>query len=318
MHQHDIWKSNRPLLGTNGTEAMAVLLEEGQGELVDYLKVGPFMGQEAVARLARSYPLLLHLDDTLSSNALRSAKTVERLRAWIALTGTPWVSEHIGFGVADVTLDEALITQPTSSMLSRQEALERIVGNARYLAAHLPVPLLLENIPLFPNLAHWHVCEPDFIRQVLDETGCDLLLDLAHARVSANLLGYDVHDYIAALPLDRLVEIHLSGPRPARELDAHRRKRVEENARSVAHLLRFSEESLVDAHETLREEDYELLQWVLAQAKPRAISLEYFYAAKPLRQQLEQLNVLLKRDRELSFGMPTLGAGVDHAIMNEP
>jgi uncharacterized protein (UPF0276 family) len=284
-----------PLLGANGTEAMMALWADGGGDLVDYLKVGPFMGQERVATLPAHYPLMLHLDDTLSSHAPPSEDMLHRLGDWITLTGTPWISEHIGFSVADTDLDGALITQPSSALLPREQAFANIVRNACILAERLPVPLLLENIPLFPNMAHLHVCEPDFVSGVLAETGCDLLLDLAHARVSASMLGYDVYDYVGRLPLERTVELHLSGPRPHNEIEPRRQALVTENARSVAHLLSFGTHNLVDAHAPMREEDYALLEWVLARTQPKAISLEYFREPVALREQLERLSKLLGR-----------------------
>lgn len=286
---------SRPHLGANGTEPMQALLAEGGAELVDYLKVGPFMGQEEVARLALRHPLMLHLDDTLSGHALPSAEMVQRLSAWVELTGTPWTSEHIGFSVADVQLDGTLITQTTSSLLPRERVLENIVRNARYLAGQLPVPLLLENVPFFPNLAHVYITEPDFIAEVIERTGCNLLVDLAHARVSANVLDLSVHDYLSRLPLKRAVELHLSGPRPLGELDANRQALVRENARSVAHLVPFGDGNLVDAHEPMQEEDFALLEWVLARAEPRAISLEYYREPGALWEQLVRLNRILGR-----------------------
>jgi uncharacterized protein (UPF0276 family) len=282
-------------LGANGTEALQVLLDDGDAALVDYLKVGPFMGREAVVALAGRYPLMLHLDDTLSGHQPTSEETVERLNGWIRLTGTPWTSEHIGFGVPDVNLDSALITQPASALLSRAQALENIVRHARALNAQLKAPLLLENIPFFPNTAHVHVCEPDFVSEAIARSDCDLVLDLAHARVSASMLGLDVHAYLEALPLQRTVEIHLSGPRRLDEVDARRQRLVRENAHSVAHLVKFGEESLMDAHEALREEDYALLAWALARTQPRAISLEYYREPVGLREQLLRLGKMLGR-----------------------
>lgn len=286
---------DRPLLGANGTEAMQALLAQGDGALVDYLKVGPFMGCEAIAALAARHPLMLHLDDTLSGPRPPSAEMIARLNGWIQLTGTPWTSEHIGFGVPDVDLDSALITQPASALLPRQTALAHIVRNTRALGERLQTPLLLENIPFSPNLAHVHVCEPDFVSEVLARSGCDLLLDLAHARVSASVLGLDAHTYLEALPLERTAEIHLSGPRRLCEVDARRQRLVRENARSVAHLVAFGEEHLIDAHETLQEEDYDLLAWVLARTRPRAISLEYYREPLALREQLLRLGEMLRR-----------------------
>jgi len=283
------------LLGTNGTDAMMALVDQGGASLVDYLKVGPFMGRPVVADLACRWPLMLHLDDTLSGHVPLSAEAVQRINDWVALTATPWTSEHIGFSVADADLDSALITQPVSALLPRQVALDNIVRNARALAAQLPVPLLLENIPLFPNLAHMFICEPELIAEVIEATGCDLLLDLAHARSSADVLGIEIHDYLSQLPLERTVEIHLSGPRPCRELDSRRHDLVLDNAASVAHIVRFGEDNLIDAHMPLQDVDYALLEWALQRTEPRAVSLEYFREAEPLREQLERLARILGR-----------------------
>jgi hypothetical protein len=38
-----------------------------------------------------------------------------------------------------------------------------------------------------------------------------LLLDLAHARITADTLSMNVKDYIQSLPLDRLAEMHVTG-----------------------------------------------------------------------------------------------------------
>ncbi len=287
--------ASRPLLGANGTDAMMALLNQGGAPLVDYLKVGPFMGQQAVADLARDWPLMLHLDDTLSSHVLPSAEMVQRICGWIALTGTPWTSEHIGFSVADADLDSALITQPVSALLPREVALANIVRNGRALAAQLPVPLLLENIPLFPNLAHMFVCEPSFVAEVIEATGCDLLLDIAHARSSADVLGIEIHNYLSQLPLQRTVEIHLSGPRPCNELDQRRRELVIDNAASVTHIVHFSDDNLIDAHMPMQDVDYALLEWALERTEPRAVSLEYFREPEPLREQLQRLAKILGR-----------------------
>ena len=270
-------------------------MPDGGGDLVDYLKVGPFMGQQAIAELAPRFPLLLHLDDTLSGHSPLSEEAVQRILVLIQLTGTPWASAHIGFSVADVDLGGAHITQPASDLLSRGETIRNIVRNARALAQRLPVPLLLENIPLFPNLAHMHVCEPDSIAEVIQAADCDILLDLAHARVSADVLGYEAHEYLSRLPLDRVVELHLSGPRPHSEIDLPRKSLVRENARSVAHLLPFGSHNLVDVHCSMQDEDHALLEWALARTQPKAVSLEYFREAGALRDQLMRLGEMLGR-----------------------
>jgi uncharacterized protein (UPF0276 family) len=112
--------------------------------------------------------------------------------------------------------------------------------------------------------------DPIFISQVVHEADCGFLLDLAHARISATMLGESVQDYVQALLLNRLVEIHVSGPRHVRD-----------NGR------------LIDAHKSLQEEDYSLLERVLELARPKAVSLEYWRDNKQLEQQLGRLRQIV-------------------------
>jgi len=45
----------------------------------------------------------------------------------------------------------------------------------------------------------------------VDETGCGFLLDLAHARLVAKYLGMDEREYVRALPVERIREVHITG-----------------------------------------------------------------------------------------------------------
>jgi len=91
--------------------------------------------------------------------------------------------------------------------------------------------------------------------QVIRDTGCMLLLDLAHARITANTLGIDVKDYILGLPLDRLVEMHITG-------------------------VQYHNGVLTD-HFGLDHKDWEILDWSLEQInnkkwrKPKIVAFEY-------------------------------------------
>ena len=290
----DLTTLSRPLLGANGTEAMTALLATGKEPPVDYMKVGPFMGIEAIRALSRTYPLMLHLDDSLSGHVPLPGDLVARLQDLVRLTGTPWTSEHLGFGVAEITLDESLQVQALSLGLERDVARANIVRNAGALRAALPVPLLLENVPLYPNVVHRHITRPAFIREVLDLTGCDLLLDLAHARVTSSLLGMTPEAYLEALPLERVREIHLSGPRPIRTLPPARQKLLQDNARTVASELAFDDGWLVDVHDTMTKVDYGLLAWTLARCRPLAISLEYYRVPDRLSEQLLRLRDIIQ------------------------
>jgi hypothetical protein len=89
--------------------------------------------------------------------------------------------------------------------------LERATRNIHWLRGQFGGYVHAENLNYFPTGAYERVCEPEFVRRLIDATGIGLLLDVAHALISASNLGYaDPMGYIRQLPLERVREIHAS------------------------------------------------------------------------------------------------------------
>jgi uncharacterized protein (UPF0276 family) len=240
------------------------------GELdVDYVETGGHF-VDTTAEALPGQPLLLHNSlfnwSLAHPRALELRDAVEVTLHALRRTGAPWLSAHLGFSAAEVQFDVWM--RAKSPPLPREELLANITTNVRGLAAAIPVPLILENLDYCSGGAYEQICEPEFIAEVLEQTGAGLLLDLAHAQVSAARLGQPIADYLARLPLDRVLQIHVSGPR---ERDG----------------------ALADEHDTLREADYALLAAVLERARPRAVTLEYRRDAAELKAQLERLRGML-------------------------
>ena len=124
-------------------------------------------------------------------------------------------------------------------------------------------------MPVEPCRIYKHLKRPVLIREVLEKTGCGLLLDLPHARIAAEAFGMETTEYIQQLPLDRVVEIHTSGP------GRHR------NATSI------------DKHCEMLSEDYKLLNWALTQTPAQLVTLEYIKDQNGLYRQLIELSHLI-------------------------
>jgi sugar phosphate isomerase/epimerase len=100
---------------------------------------------------------------------------------------------------------------PNSELVSDDEYLERAARNARWLRREYSGYIHGENLNYFPTGAYERVCEPDFIRRVTEAANIGLLLDIAHAKISAHYMGYhDPMDYFFQLPLERVQELHVS------------------------------------------------------------------------------------------------------------
>jgi uncharacterized protein len=116
------------------------------------------------------------------------------------------------------------------------------------------------------------------ISRVIDETGCGLLLDISHARIVASHLGMDAHEYMAALPVKRLREMHITGIQVFDQswLDMMTNKGMPEHRFNLSENLgRWMD------HLPITDQDWPEIAWVLEQigngswAEPWVASCEY-------------------------------------------
>ncbi|MDR1081855.1 MAG: DUF692 family protein [Deltaproteobacteria bacterium] len=101
---------------------------------------------------------------------------------------------------------------PTSPVMGRRAIVERSRANMELLRSFYEGPVAFENYNFYPTGLYNKVCDPDFMAEFLDRFGAGLVLDLAHAAISACNMGFEVERYLERLPLDRTVEIHVSRP----------------------------------------------------------------------------------------------------------
>jgi uncharacterized protein (UPF0276 family) len=236
--------------------------------LVDAVEVGPWFSLAQIHRFQSQLPgwqFYFH-----AGNAVMALGTARRLKAYLRATAGPWTSCHLSLlrpGYIWLALRWGWYL-PSPNV---PRAVDRFVRRVAALARAVDLPILLENMPAPPDEKGRYAfdADPDIINEILARTGCHLLLDLAHARVAAAGQGLDVHDYLALLPLDKVLQIHVSGPGMR---DGHLR----------------------DLHEPLQEVDYALLDWVLARTRPQVVTLEYFKERQPLHEQLTRLRGMLE------------------------
>ncbi|MDR1312409.1 MAG: DUF692 family protein [Deltaproteobacteria bacterium] len=101
---------------------------------------------------------------------------------------------------------------PTSPVMGRKALYERARANMELLRSRYGGPVAFENYNFYPTGLYSKVCDPDFMAEFLDRFGAGLVLDLAHAAISALNMGFETERYLERLPLERTVEIHVSRP----------------------------------------------------------------------------------------------------------
>src|SRR5262245_51660326 len=154
------------------------------------------------------FTLLLHdflgqLSEPVAGSAL------ERARRLMSLYDPPWVAEHlqrIRTTAGDAFVDYVLAPAYTEDLLADY------ARNARALQAALGRPLVLEPIPTYLRLdVPQQLDEAAFVARFLQDSGCGLLLDVSHAWLSAHYAGRPAREFVASLPLARVIEMHVAG-----------------------------------------------------------------------------------------------------------
>ncbi len=214
--------------------------------------------------VATTYPALLHCNNSVISPRF-DVKTVARM---VHETNTPWLSVHLGFPVERLNALWQRFAIPVP-LISRAVAYRLAVHNIKALQKACAVPVAIENQAHYRRNGHAFLVEPAFIEQVVRQTEVGLLLDVGHAVVSATMTGISVERYIAQLPTDKIVELHVHRP-----------------GIRGGHLR--------DMHLPLETEDYQRIAQLL-QTLPRlrAVTLEYYGPADVLREQLQHLRQLI-------------------------
>lgn len=115
-------------------------------------------------------------------------------------------SEHLAWSTHAGVFYNDLLPVPYD-----RDSLTRVCDHVDQAQQRLGRRLLLENPSTYIELAASTMDEGTFLAQIVQRTGCGLLLDVNNAYVSAVNHGRDPWDLIGALPAHAIGEIHLAG-----------------------------------------------------------------------------------------------------------
>src|SRR5208282_409959 len=93
----------------------------------------------------------------------------------------------------------------------KQSTVTRMADRIRRARDVLKVPLAIENVSFYWHPGRAEMGEAEFLSRVCEAADCGLMLDVNNAYVNATNFGFDVDDWMRAVPLDRVVQIHVAG-----------------------------------------------------------------------------------------------------------
>jgi uncharacterized protein (UPF0276 family) len=128
----------------------------------------------------------------------------------LSITGTPYVNLHLGaepknFPTISIEETDTQVIQPVVARM-----LQDVMVAVKHFGAER---VIIENVPYRASGGDFlRACvEPDVINHIVEETGCGLLLDISHARITAHHMNIDELAYMQVLPVHRLKELHFTG-----------------------------------------------------------------------------------------------------------
>lgn len=171
-----------------------------------YLDLSPQKQQE-LELLAAHFPLIPHgLNLSIGSAEGLDIDYLNKLKKLVKQLAPPWWSEHICFTKAGVIDIGHLTPLPYT-----KEAVDVVCRNIEQVRHYIDVPLILENITYMVTLPGAEMSEAQFLAEVVERCDCGLLLDVTNLYINSVNHGYNVQNFLAELPLERVVQLHFVG-----------------------------------------------------------------------------------------------------------
>jgi uncharacterized protein (UPF0276 family) len=158
-------------------------------------------------RIREHYPMVMHgVSLSIGSAAPLDRVYLGELRALAQRVEPAWISDHLCWtGVGGKNLHDLMPLPYTD------EALRHVVARVRAVQDILGRRILLENVSSYVSFRDSRMTEWDFLRTVAEEADCLILLDVNNIYVSSINHEFDPHDYLAAIPVERVQQMHLAG-----------------------------------------------------------------------------------------------------------
>jgi len=170
----------------------------------NWIGVGGRYG-EALAELSGKHPLVCHgLSLSLGATKPFDQTYLLKLRRFLDQHRVPVFSEHLSYCSDDGQLYDLMPIPFT------EEAVRHVSGRIRQVQEVLGRRIAVENVSYYAA-PYQAMPEIDFLKAVLQEADCDLLLDVNNIFVNAVNHRYDAHEFLRSLPGERIAYFHVAG-----------------------------------------------------------------------------------------------------------
>ncbi len=158
-------------------------------------------------RIRERFPVVMHgVSLSIGSTQPLDRTYLAQVKALAARVEPEWVSDHLCWtGIAGRNMHDLLPLPYT------EEALANVVERVRTVQDILGRRILLENVSSYVSYRDSQVTEWQFLREIAERADCLILLDVNNIYVSSVNHEFDPLEYLNAIPVDRVQQIHLAG-----------------------------------------------------------------------------------------------------------
>jgi hypothetical protein len=158
-------------------------------------------------QVAERYPVVLHgVSLSIGSCDPLNRAYLARLKALADEIAAPWVSDHLCWTGINGLNSHDLLPLPLT-----EESLRHVTERVLQVQDMLGRPLILENPSSYIRFAQSTIDEQDYLRALVEATGCGLLLDVNNVFVSCWNAGAAPVAWLERFPFEAVVQMHLAG-----------------------------------------------------------------------------------------------------------
>lgn len=165
-------------------------------------------GRELLDHLASKFQLIAHSNYGCEFGflPLKDTPAVKRHVPIARYMKSPWIADHCFYG------DNSWVDVWSSPVQFSFQEVKRIGARAKELQQLYGMPLAHENAAYYVSCPGSEMREAEFLAALVEEAETYLHLDLHNIYTnSLNHASYDLHGFLNTIPLQRVVELHLSG-----------------------------------------------------------------------------------------------------------
>lgn len=170
----------------------------------NWIGVGGRLGKE-FRRYSERFDFLCHgLSLSIGSPDPLDITFIQQVRDFMKLHGIKAYSEHLSYCSSEGHMYDLMPIPFT------EEAVRHVAQRIKTVQDIIEQPLIIENVSAYAQPGK-EMEEIDFLKAVIDESDCRLLLDVNNVFVNSTNHDFDAKEYLSKIPTHKISYLHIAG-----------------------------------------------------------------------------------------------------------